>query len=168
MLWILLFPWFLQSFINYIWHKGFLKFFLRESWCVSCLWQLNGDGDKSGVKNYGKTFVLLEINLIIKFLDFFITASIDHWRREGIRGLWAKIALKHASLVPVCAKVRNHRTIGKLVTTDPSGFCKKRWRRPLIFVYSPNRFLEHPLLMVCIMHGYYYIMHGYYYIMHGY
>ena len=62
---------------------------------------------------------MLEINLIIKILDFFITASIDHWRREGIRGLWAKIALKHASLVPICAKVRNHRTIGKRVTTDP-------------------------------------------------
>ena len=73
---------------------------------------LNGDGDKSGVKNYGKTFVVFEMNLIIKLSDFFIIASIDHWRREGIRGLWAKITLKHASLVPICAKVRNHRTIG--------------------------------------------------------
>ena len=62
---------------------------------------------------------MLEINLIIKFLEFFITASIDHARREGIRGLWAKIALKHASLVPICAKVRNHRTIGERVSTDP-------------------------------------------------
>ena len=45
------------------------------------------------------------VELVISVYFMVTTVSICRWKQAGVRGLWVRVALEHASLVPICAQV---------------------------------------------------------------